>query len=121
MKSLFIFLGMIQLIGFFRGINIENSPYKIKIYLMNIASSKLMLYKTIMLVSRKFARQGVRVQRRRRCSYLLQADCVARQRSIADFIQSASRRQTRKIYISRQLHICMLPSPFPCRKGRKPA
>ena len=28
MKDLFIFLGMLQLIGFFRGINLDNSPYK---------------------------------------------------------------------------------------------
>lgn len=28
MSGIFIFLGMLQLIGLFRGMNIENSPYK---------------------------------------------------------------------------------------------
>ena len=28
MSKILIFLGMLQLIGFFRGINVENSPYK---------------------------------------------------------------------------------------------
>lgn len=28
MSKILIFLGMLQLIGFFRGINLENSPYK---------------------------------------------------------------------------------------------
>ena len=41
------------------------------------------------LISRNFARQGVRAQGRRRCSYLLRANKVARQRRIAQFIQSA--------------------------------
>ena len=66
------------------------------IYCINIASPMCMGYKTIMLIRRKFARQGVRAQGRRRCSYLLRADRVARQRSIADFIQSAYNPRRRK-------------------------
>lgn len=28
MSKFFIFMGMLQAVGFFRGINVENSPYK---------------------------------------------------------------------------------------------